>query len=88
MRTSLELPDSLLLRAKRVALERGTTLKALVASGLEKELGLYPSAESERLSEAPIRLSEDSPLYHSPLIDEPETEKDEAAKLNEVYRRR
>jgi hypothetical protein len=38
MRTSLEIPDPLFKEAKRLALERNTTLKALVASGLEKIL--------------------------------------------------
>ena len=35
MKTSIELPDSLFLRAKTVARLRGTTLKRLVIEGLE-----------------------------------------------------
>jgi hypothetical protein len=35
MRTTVELPDDLLRKAKRVALERETTLKELIARGLE-----------------------------------------------------
>lgn len=35
MRTSLEIPDSLFKEAKRLALETDTTLKNLVAEGLE-----------------------------------------------------
>jgi hypothetical protein len=88
MRTSIELPDALFRRAKLVALERRTTLKALVASGLEKELGLTPGAGSSRLTKPPIRLTDDSPLFESPLIDDSGSENDEATKLNEVYRRR
>jgi len=38
MKTTLDLPDALLRRAKRKALETNTTLKALVISGLKREL--------------------------------------------------
>lgn len=38
MKTTLDLPDALLRRAKRKALESNTTLKALVISGLKREL--------------------------------------------------
>jgi hypothetical protein len=38
MKTTLDLPEPLLRRAKRQALERRTTLKALVVSGLKREL--------------------------------------------------
>ena len=39
MRTTVELPDDLLKRAKREALERGSTLKHLIIKGLEEVLG-------------------------------------------------
>ena len=35
MKTTVDLPDSLLRRAKRLAVERGTTLKTLMIEGLE-----------------------------------------------------
>jgi hypothetical protein len=38
MKTTFDLPDSLLRRAKRKAVETNTTLKALVISGLKREL--------------------------------------------------
>jgi len=38
MKTTLDLPEPLLRRAKRQAIERKTTLKALVVSGLKREL--------------------------------------------------
>ena len=49
MKTTVELPDELLLLAKRAALERGTTLRALIENGLSRELkdpsdGSLPSA--------------------------------------------
>ena len=89
MRTTLEIPDSLFARAKRAALERRTTLKALVASGLEKELGIRSENEDSRLKEPVLTLKEDSPLYHSPLVQEESDEgKGDAEELDEVYRGR
>ncbi len=38
MRTTLDLPDDLLRRAKIAAVERGTTLRDLVGAALEREL--------------------------------------------------
>jgi hypothetical protein len=38
MKTTLDLPEPLLRQAKREAIERRTTLKALVVSGLKREL--------------------------------------------------
>ncbi|GJL65429.1 MAG: hypothetical protein NPIRA05_04000 [Nitrospirales bacterium] len=38
MRTTLDLPDDLLKRAKIVAVQRGTTLKELIGAALEQEL--------------------------------------------------
>jgi len=53
MRTTLDLPDALFRRAKLIALERQTTLKALIASGLEKELGISPAETSPHLTSPP-----------------------------------
>jgi hypothetical protein len=39
MKTTIDLPQSLLKQAKHKALENNTTLKALVISGLKRELG-------------------------------------------------
>ena len=38
MKTTVELPDRLVLNAKKAALERGTTLRALIECGLTREL--------------------------------------------------
>ena len=38
VKTTLDLPETLLRRAKRKALETNTTLKALVIAGLKREL--------------------------------------------------
>ena len=56
MKTTLDLPETLLRRAKRKALETNTTLKALVISGLQRELQ----------SSAPIHPS---PLEHLKATD-------------------
>lgn len=88
MRTTLEIPDSLFDRAKRAALERKTTLRALVASGLEKELGLSPGASRHRMTKPPVSLGADSPLRRDPVIDDNEEAAREAEEMNEVYRRR
>ena len=38
MKTTVEIDDTLLLAAKRAALDRGTTLRALMEAGLRNEL--------------------------------------------------
>ncbi|MGV3532826.1 MAG: hypothetical protein ACO1QR_10690 [Chthoniobacteraceae bacterium] len=40
MKTTLDLPDDLLIAAKRVAAERRTTLKEMVTRSLRREIGL------------------------------------------------
>jgi hypothetical protein len=45
MRTTLELPDELLKRAKIAAVERGVTLRELIGSALVKDLEAGPSQE-------------------------------------------
>jgi hypothetical protein len=61
MRTTVELPDDLLKRAKREALERGSTLKQFIIRGLEEVLGgpellqatHQPTPEAGRLPKVP-----------------------------------
>ena len=45
MKTTLDLPDDLLIEAKSVAARRKTTLKAVVESALRREI--HPAAEVE-----------------------------------------
>jgi Arc/MetJ family transcription regulator len=49
MKTTIELPDDLVARAKRAALERKTTLRALVDCGLRRELGLPDEGQNHPL---------------------------------------
>lgn len=45
MKTTLDLPDDLLMEAKTLAVRRKTTLKAIVESALRREI--WPAAEME-----------------------------------------
>jgi hypothetical protein len=55
MKTTIDLPDSLLEEAKRVAARRSTTVKALVESGLRKELRARSERATFRLRDASYR---------------------------------
>ena len=86
MRTTVEIPDPLLKRAKLAALEQGTTLRQLITRGLESVLrtGTEPR---QRLTKPPIKLAADSPLRT--LIAEDVARIDaeaEASEADEVYR--
>ena len=57
MKTTLELPDELLIGAKRAALERRWTLRRLVEVALRQELAARPKRRREvRWVTAPGRL--------------------------------
>ena len=45
MKTTLDLPDDLLIEAKAVAARRRTTLKALIENGLRREIGPVPEPD-------------------------------------------
>lgn len=51
-KTTIELPDPLLRDAKRIAQERGITLRALVEAGLRAELARRPPSFSLTLRTA------------------------------------
>ncbi len=58
MRTTIELPDSLLKRAKIAAVERGTTLRELIGAALARELDVDPETV---VAPKPVRF----PLFSS-----------------------
>ena len=60
MRTTLDLPDELLKRAKIEAVERGTTLRDLVGAALERELRQPAGAAPE-----PARKRARFPIFDS-----------------------
>ena len=53
MKTTIELPEELFLQAKRSALEQGTTLKALIESGLRHTL-MQPKQHNHRPYRIPV----------------------------------
>ncbi len=61
MRTTLDLPDDVLRRAKIQAVERGSTLRQLVIDALQREMAAA-ERPSKRLTRAPVKLSADAPL--------------------------
>ena len=61
MRTTLDLPDDLLLRAKIEAVERGATLRQLVIDALQREMA-NTERPRKRLTKPPVKLAADAPL--------------------------
>lgn len=89
MRTSLDLPDDLMRRAKIAAIKRGSTLRDLVAEGLRRVLTDNPAPKRKRMTEAPVKL----PAGHTiPVRSNREIaqlfEQDEITHVNDVYRGR
>lgn len=62
MRTTLDLPDDILRRAKIAAIERGLSLRQLVVDALTQELEGQAGVRRQRLSSAPVVLAPDAPL--------------------------
>lgn len=62
MRTTIDLPDDVLRRAKISAVERGSSLRQLVIDALRRELDEPAPATRRRLTSPPIKLAVDSPL--------------------------
>lgn len=57
MRTTVDIPDDLLRRAKIYAATKGVSLKEVVASGLEKELALAEAKTKGRHRPVPVTIS-------------------------------
>ncbi len=89
MRSTFDLPDDLLKRAKIAAVNRGTTLRELVAEGLRRVLTDQPASRRKRMSKAPVKLP---PGHTIPIRSNRELaemfEQEDIGKLNDVYRRR
>jgi hypothetical protein len=54
MRTTLDLPDQLVKRAKIVAAERGVTLRELIGSALARDVAASPPPGARRRVQFPI----------------------------------
>lgn len=63
MRTTLDLPDDIVRRAKIEAVERGSTLRQLVIDALQREMA-GADRPRKRLTRPPIKLAADAPLRH------------------------
>jgi len=68
MKTTIDLPEDILHRAKIVAAQRRTTLKELVLSGLDHVLGI--STEHQGQEHAIARLRKGMNLRATPLARE------------------
>ncbi len=89
MRSTFDLPDSLVKRAKIAAVKRGSTLRDLVAEGLRRVLADEQYATRKRMTEAPVKL----PAGHAiPVLSNEEIatlfDHEELTNLNDVYRGR
>jgi hypothetical protein len=62
MRTTLDLPDDVLRRAKIAAVERGSTLRELVIDALRNELDAPAHGHRRRMTSPPVTLAADAPL--------------------------
>jgi hypothetical protein len=89
MRTTLDLPEDLMKRAKIAAVKRGSTLRDLVAEGLRRLLAEQAGPERKRMTEAPIKLA---PGHTIPIRSNSELasifEQEDIGHLNDVYRGR
>lgn len=90
MRTTLDLPDDILRRAKIEAVERGSTLRQLVIDALQREMA-GTERPRKRLMRPPIKLAADAPLRQlSPeavkRIDAEDLERAEAGKARALHR--
>jgi hypothetical protein len=89
MRTTFDLPDDLMKRAKIAAVKRGSTLRDLVAEALRRLLADQGPRERTRMNEAPIKMP---PGHTIPVRSNAEIaelfEHEDVAHLNDVYRGR
>ena len=89
MRTTFDLPDDLIKRAKIAAVRRGSTLRDLVAEALRRLLADQGPAERRRMDHAPIKLR---PGHTIPVRSNAEIaqlfEQEEVTHVNDVYRGR
>lgn len=89
MRSTFDLPDTLVKRAKIAAVKRGSTLRDLVAEGLRRVLSDEQYVPRKRMTEAPIKLP---PGHSVPVLSNREIaslfEQEDVANANDVYRGR
>ena len=89
MRTTFDLPDDLMKRAKIAAVRRGSSLRDLVAEALRRLLAAESASARRRMTEAPIKLP---PGHTIPILTNDELaqlfDQEDITHLNDVYRGR
>jgi hypothetical protein len=89
MRTTLDLPDDLMKRAKIAAVKRGSTLRDLVAEALRRLLAEQSALGRKRMAGAPVRLP---PGHAIPILANNQIaqlfDEEDVTSLNDVYRGR
>jgi hypothetical protein len=89
MRSTFDLPDSLVKRAKIAAVKRGSTLRDLVAEGLRRVLSDEQYVQRKRMTEAPVKLP---PGKTIPVLSNSDIatlfDHEDFANLHDVYRGR
>jgi hypothetical protein len=89
MRTTFDLPDDLMRRAKIAAVKRGSSLRDLVAEAIRRLLAESAGAKRQRMTEAPIKLP---PGHTIPIRSNSELaqlfDQEDVTHLNDVYRGR
>lgn len=89
MRTTFDLPDDLMKRAKIAAVRRGSSLRDLVAEALRRLLAAESAPAQKRMTAAPIKLP---PGHTIPILTNEELaqlfDQDDIKHLNDVYRGR
>jgi hypothetical protein len=86
MRTTFDLPDDLMKRAKIAAVRRGSSLRDLVAEAIRRLLAESSDAKRHRMTEAPIKLP---PGHTIPIRSNSELaqlfDQEDITHLNDVY---
>ena len=86
MRTTFDLPDDLMKRAKIAAVKRGSSLRDLVAEALSRLLAEPSALKRKRMTEAPIKLP---PGHTIPIRSNSEIaqlfDQEDITHLNDVY---
>jgi hypothetical protein len=89
MRTTFDLPDDLMKRAKIAAVKRGSSLRDLVAEAIRRLLAEQSGPKRQRMTEAPIKLP---PGHTIPIRSNSEIaqlfDQEDFTHLNDVYRGR
>jgi hypothetical protein len=89
MRTTFDLPDDLMRRAKIAAVKRGSSLRDLVADAIRRMLAEPTVSRRQRMTEGPIKLP---PGHTIPIRSNDELaqlfDQEDLTHLNDVYRGR